>query len=184
MDKNEEMAAKQLANILTQTGMSVAQHATTPEISALDKHMAILKHLKTTYNLGHGNAYLLAIRIREHNSGGPETEDNLLDQQYSGAKASLLPIYNKIEEICNAMGDDVTKVIQKTGVAFRRNKMFILVQAPSAKRIQIGINLPNSTTHKRVKAIKGMCSHRIDIIELDEVDEQLSDWIQQAYNDC
>ncbi|MBL1421891.1 MAG: DUF4287 domain-containing protein [Alphaproteobacteria bacterium] len=184
MDKNQQIAATQLSNILTQTGKSVAQHATEPKIVSLNKHMEILKYLKSAYGLGHGNANLLATRIREYSAGGPESKDNLFNTQYSGSKAHLLPIYNEIAAICEAMGDDITKVIQKTGVAFRRNKMFALIQAPSAKRIQIGINLPASTNHSRVKVVKDMCSHRINITSINEVDEQLSGWISQAYKNC
>lgn len=174
-------ADKQLANIVASTGVTLAQFTAAIAQASLDKHGQIVAFLKKQYGLGHGNANLIAHRVREARAGGPTGDAELLDAQYRGAKAALRPIYEEITAIAQSLGDDVQTVVQKTGVSFRRAKQFALVQAPSAKRIQLGLNLDATPGNKRVVACKGMCNHKVNIHDASEVDDDLAQWLRDAY---
>ncbi len=175
-------AAKQLANIEADTGMTLAQFTAAIAETGLDRHGKILAHLKSEYGLTHGNANLLSARIREQLAGGPAGDDELLDAQYSGARAGLRPIYETLAELAGSVGTDVGKVVQKTGVSFRRNRQFALVQAPSSKRVQLGLKLDTTPDDPRVKETSGMCSHRVDITDPSEVDDDVAGWLRMAYD--
>ncbi|MEM7275993.1 MAG: DUF4287 domain-containing protein [Actinomycetota bacterium] len=174
-------AETQLRNIEESTGRSLAEFAALIAEAGLAKHGQIVAHLKAEYGLTHGNANLLAHRIRDELAGGPAPDEDLLAAQYAGAKAGLVPIYDRLAAVATGQGDDVDQVIQKTGVSFRRTKQFALVQAPSSKRIQLGLNLPTDPDDDRVRAVTGMCSHRIDITNVDQIDGDLEGWIAAAY---
>ncbi len=184
MKTPERLAATQLANILKDTGKPLAAHAGEVVDQGLEKHKEILNYLKDKYSLGYGNANLLAFRIKELRGGTPPTPDQLLEAQYEGAKAALVPMMEQLCALCEGMGQDVTRVVQKTGIAFRRNKMFALVQAPSSRRMHLGLNLEQTPEDQRIKAFKGMCSHRADLLSLQDIDEQVEKWIRNSYDRC
>jgi len=181
MPDPKQQAAKQLANVLETTGQTMAQHAAEIRKAKLDKHAAIVAHFKTAHGLGHGHANLLAHVVREALAGGPADAGDLLEAQYAGKKAALRPIYEELAAIARGMGSDVSVVIQKTGVSFRRRKQFALVQAPSATRIRLGLHLPKTPKSPRVEEAKGMCSHTVDIDDPDAVDDQVTSWIRASY---
>ncbi len=179
-----DAATKQLANILDATGKALSEHVAEIREADLQKHGEILAFFKSQHGLGHGNANLLAHEVRRVIEERNDTPDDLLADQYSGAKAALLPLFSEVSAMCEALGNDVTKVAQKTGVAFRRNKLFALVQAPSAKRLQIGLNLPNGFSHSSVKSMTGMCSHKMSLTSVAEIDDQIAGILREAYENC
>lgn len=174
-------AASQLANIEKATGLELADFIKEISGLGLEKHGQIVAHLKARHDLGHGNAGLIAKLVRDELAGGPPPPEELLAAQYTGAKAALLPIYEEVKAIAGSLGDDIEQVIQKTGVSFRRRKQFLLVQAPSSKRVQLGLNLPETPADDRVMETDGMCSHRVDVTSVDEVDNAVAGWIRTAY---
>ena len=109
------------------------------------------------------------------------TPEDLLAAQYAGARVGLRPIYEAVAAIAEGLGGDVQKVIQKSGVSFRRRKQFALVQAPSAKRVQLGLNLDATPDDPRVLAMSGMCTHRVELTDLAAVDGDVARWMRMAY---
>lgn len=148
----------------------------------IERHTEIIAFLKSTYGLTHGNANLLAHAVRERLAGGPATSDELLTAQYGGPKAALLPVYDKLSAVAEGLGTDVLKVVQKTGVSFRRKKQFMLVQAASAKRLRLGLNLDATPDDPRIVESGGMCTHTVDVTSRDAVDSDVEAWIRAAYD--
>ncbi len=171
----------QLANIEESTGQSVADYTAIVQESGLEKHGQIVALFKSEHGLTHGNANLMAHLVRESLAGGPPPPSELLSAQYVGAKEALLPIYKELASIAEGLGSDVQKVVQKTGVSFRRKKQFALVQAPSSKRVQLGLNLDQTPPDERVAETNGMCTHAMNITDIAGVDEAVAEWIRQAY---
>ncbi len=162
--------------------MTVAEFTEDVRKTGLEKHGQVVGYLKDKHGLTHGNANLVAHLVREQLAGGPPTTDELLAAQYEGGKAHLRPIYETLAKIATAQGDDVEQVIQKTGVSFRRRKQFALVLAASSKRVQLGLNLPTTPDDARVKEVTGMCTHRVDLAELTDVDAAVEAWIGASYD--
>jgi len=172
----------QLANIEAATGMTLADFTEAVRATGLQKHGQIVSYLKDEHGLTHGNANLLAHLAREQLAGGPPPAQALLDAQYEGGKVHLRPIYEALAQIAASQGDDVEQIIQKTGVSFRRRKQFALVQAPSSKRVQLGLNLPSTPDDERVREVEGMCSHRVDLTDAAAVDADVKSWISASYD--
>lgn len=175
-------AATQLENIEKSTGKSFDDFSKDIAGTGLKKHGQIVTYLKSEQGMGHGNANLVAKLFREEQEGGPAAADDLLAAQYAGAKSGLYAIYQEVTTVATSLGDDVEQVIQKTGVSFRRNKQFLLVQAPSSKRVQLGLNLDTTPADERVQETTGMCTHRVDITSVDDVDDAVAGWIGAAYD--
>ncbi len=172
----------QLRNIESATGMTMAAFATAVAERGIDGHGKILAFLKAEFGLTHGNANLVAFKVRELAAGGPAPTDDLLDAQYAGAKVALRPVFERLAAIAEGLGPDVQIVVQKTAVAFRRQRNFAVVQAASAKRVQLGLNLDTAPDDPRVVATPGaMCDYRVDVPDTTSVDADVARWLREAY---
>lgn len=172
----------QLRNIEAATGMSVSAFAAAVAEQGIEGHAKIVGFLKTEHGLSHGNANAVALRVRELAAGGPASPDTLLDAQYAGAKAALRPVYERLAGIAAGLGPDVEILVQKTGVAFRRRRQFAVVQAASASRVALGLNLGKAPGDPRVIATPGaMCAFRVDLPDEASVNAAVASWLAEAH---
>ena len=172
----------QLRNITAQTGMTVDAFATAVSARGPLTHGQIIALLKFEYGLTHGNANLIALRVREQLAGGPASTDDLLAAQYSGAKASLRPVHDRLVAFATGLGADVSVVVQKTGVSLRRRRQLGVIGAPAGGRVALGLNLPTTPADPRVIETAGMmCSHRVDLRAVEDIDADVMGWVTQAY---
>ena len=174
-------ADAQLGRIEAALGKTASDVADEVGRQGIERHSEIVAFLKVAHGLTHGNANLLAHEVRDRLAGGPQTSEDLLSAQYAGPKAALLPAYHALSAVAESLGPDVMKVVQKTGVSFRRKKQFALIQAPSAKRLRLGLNLSATPDDPRIVASSGMCTHAVDLTSPDAVDADVAAWVQAAY---
>lgn len=167
-------------NLPEKTGRSLQEWFAVLDAAAPEKHGQAMALLKGEHGMTHGFANLVALQHRAR-SAAPVTAEGLVDVQYTGAKAALRPILDRIRHAVVEFGDDVEVAPKKTGVSLRRRKQFALVEAASAKRVQLGINLADATPTERLKAAVGMCTHRVDLATIDDVDDELLGWLRDAY---
>jgi predicted transport protein len=102
--------------------------------------------------------------------------------QYAGDKAALKPIYDQLLAAITKFGADVEVSPKKAGVSFRRSKQFALVGPGSKTRLDVGLNLKGVPATDRLEAWTGMCTHRVRVEKLGDVDKQLLGWLRDAYD--
>ncbi len=123
-----------------------------------------------------------AVRFRSYEHQEPQAQ---VDAQYSGKKAALRPIYDRILKITLGLADDITIEPRKSYVAFARNKIFALVKASTMTRIDLGLKVKDAPNSSRLVEAPGFGSgsitHKVALHSLDEVDEQVAGWIESAY---
>lgn len=167
-------------NVPAKTGRSLDEWFAVVEDSGLTKHGQILSHLKSEHGMSHGFANLVAARYLARGESTRAGGD-LVDAQYAGRKAALRPLYDRLVAEVTAFGADVEVAPKKTGVSLRRRKQFALIEAPSATRLQLGLNLRDTPASDRLREVGGMCTHRVDVTSPDDVDEELVGWLRAAY---
>ena len=64
----------------------------------------------------------------------------------------------------------------------RRSRQFALIEVPSAKRIQLGLQLKGEPPTERLLPGNAMCSHKVNLATVDEVDDELLGWLRLAYD--
>jgi hypothetical protein len=105
--------------------------------------------------------------------------------QYAGAKAGLLPLYQRLAEASQALGSDVRLETRKTYVALVRRKQFGLIQASTKNRLDLGLKLPGVAPTERLQAAggfgSGQITHRVALTSLAEVDHEVLGWLKAAY---
>ena len=179
----EEMTEQMILNLPERTGKSLDEWLKITKASKLAKHGEIVSLLKTKHGVTHGYANIIALRTLQGGASAVSGGD-LLSAQYSGAKASMKPIYDKLIAAINQLGRDVEVSPKKTYVSLRRNKQFALIQPSTATRLDIGINLKGTTPTKRLEtsgSFNAMVSHRVRVENEKQIDAELVRWLKRAY---
>lgn len=183
----DQAFATQLRNIQAKTGRTLEELAALIHASGLTKHAEIRDMLKRDLGLGHGDANTLTHTVLK--SGGPAAErsaqsgDTVLDEIYTGPKAALRPIHEKLMGAIAEFGE--FEVAPKKGyVSLRRKKQFAMIGPATNTRVEVGLNLKDApgTARLEQQPPKGMCSHKVKVTAADQVDDELIAWIRQAYD--
>lgn len=151
--------------------------------SGVEKHKAMIDFLKNEHDFTYGFANFVAHKTRESDAASHD-EDDLIDAQYQG-KESLKPIYEKLLKGIMAFGDDVTITPKKAAVSCIRKHQFALIKPATKKRIDLGLKMKDVPTTERLGdsgPFGTMCTHRVQITDVNEVDAELLAWIKQAYD--
>jgi len=70
----------------------------------------------------------------------------------------------------------------KTSVSLYRHRQFAVITAASAKRVRLGIRLKSEAVSERLVAGDAMCSRRVDLSYVDDVDAGVLGWLLLAYD--
>lgn len=186
MAKNpEDMAASMIANMKEKTGKTLPQWLKITKATKLAKHGEIVKLLKSEHDVTHGFANLIAHKTLESDAGSAAGGgDDLVAQQYSGAKADLKPIYDALVKAVSKLGKDVELAPKKAYVSVRRNKQFAIIQPSTKTRVDVGINLKGAKVTDRLEksgSFNSMVSHRVRLESKADVDKELVAWLKAAY---
>ena len=133
--------------------------------------------------------------IAEHSvgkgdDGNPETylrqAKEFVDNMFSGAKESLLPIYNELLSLGRSLGADVKVCPCKTIVPLYRKHVFAQIKPTTRTRIDLGLALKDTKVPKRLIdtggfAKKDRISHRIEITSIKDIDVEVRKWLKIAY---
>jgi hypothetical protein len=182
--KPEEMLDSMLENLNDKTGKSLDEWIAIVQGAGVEKHREIINFLKSEHDFTYGYANLVATRVREAGSGGPKTEGNLVDAQYSGPKGGLRPIYDAIINSVQKYGGDMEISPKKTYVSLRRSKQFAIIQASTKTRVDVGINLKGVKPTERLEpsgSFNAMVSHRVRLSDAEDVNDELIKWLKDAY---
>lgn len=179
----EEMEATMVANLKDKTGRSLTEWLAIAKASRLEKHGALVNHLKGEFDLTHGYANLVAHKHLA-SSASAAAPDDLVAQQYAGKKAPLRPIYDALIAVVGKFGKDVELAPKKAYVSLRRSKQFGLIQPSTATRVDVGLCLGDAPPSGRLEAsgsFNSMVTHRVRIADSKEIDAELRGWLETAY---
>ena len=166
-------------NMPEKTGKSLDEWKKLLKTKNFAKHSEALKFLKTEHGVTHGFANTIVLLSKEEKT----SDDDLVTNQYKG-KENLIPIYEKLLSLVKTFGGDVNIVPKKTSVSIVRKKQFALISPASKSRIDLGLKIKDKPTGERLGdsgPFGTMCTHRVKISEVEEVDNELMNWLKEAY---
>lgn len=164
------------------TGKSLEEWIDLAKKANLEKHGAIVKHLKSEYGLTHGYANTVALKVREADAGSIDDSD-LLAAQYKG-KEHLKPIYDALVSYLHALGDDIDIVPKKANVSCRRKRQFALLQPSTKSRFDLGLKLDATDPQGELEPsgpFGTMCTHRIQLTSAEDITDTTQQWLKKAY---
>lgn len=182
MDKIDKAFETMIANLHKNTGKSLEEWITIVQKENFAKHGEIVKFLKEKHSLTHGFANLIGHRSKSSDAASAPNKDNLIIDQYKG-KETLMPIYECLSAKILSLGKDIEIAPKKANVSFRRSKQFVLIGPATKTRFEVGLFIKDIEPTERLKAEKPntMCSHKVSLTHIDEIDEELMNWITQSY---
>jgi len=182
MDKATETM---IENLHKNTGKTLEQWIDIVNSQNFAKHGEIIKFLKETHGLTHGFANLIAHKAKGSDAGSAENQDDLITKQYQG-KEHFKPIYDKLISEIQTYGKDIEIAPKNTYVSLRRKKQFAILNPATKTRFEIGINLKGQEPKGKLEAEKpnSMCSHKIKIAEIKDIDKVVFEWIKTAYENA
>ena len=185
MSSLDKATQTQLDNIQKKTGKSLNELSGIIQTSGLTKHGEIREYLKRELGLGHGDANALVHAVLQSDGqrlAQGKSDDQRLGEIYSGAKAHMRPIHEKLMQEIRKFG--AFEIAPKKGyVSLRRKKQFVMLGPKTNTRFEVGINVKDLKKNTRLlEQTKGsMCNYIINLTNAKEVDSELMAWIQAAY---
>jgi predicted transport protein len=133
----------------------------------------------------HGFANLIAHKTKGSDAGSAENQDDLITKQYQG-KEHFKPFYDKLMSEILSYGKDVEIAPKNNYVSLRRKKQFAILNPATKTRFEIGINLKGQEPKGKLEAEKpnSMCSHKINITDIKDLDNEVFEWIKAAYENA
>lgn len=179
----EEMWASVDAGLRRNTGSGLIEWVTKAKATGIDRHKALVDHLKSAEGLTHGYANSVALKTFGTDAGAIG-EEALMAAMFAGPKAGLRPIHDRLTVFLQGLGGDVEFAPKKGYVSVRRARQFAILQPSTKERFDLGLNLKGVEPGGRLEASgswNAMVSHRVRIGGLDEVDGEVEASLRDAY---
>ena len=188
MDSLDKARETQLQNIQTKTGKSLDELRDFIRKSGLVKHGEIREMLMRELGLGYGDSNsLVHYAFQSDGQSAAEAKgaslEEVVNEIYSGAKAPLKPIHDKVMAAVIDFGD--FEIAPKKGyLSLRRKRQFAMVGPGTKGRIEVGLNMKGveATSRLEMQPPGGMCQYKVKLSDVAEVDHELVAWIRQAYD--
>ena len=112
-----------------------------------------------------------------------------VEAMYGGARAGLRPIHDRLIQVSRALGSDVRVCPGKQSVPLFRAALFAEIKPVSRQRIELSLALKGASRdliRPPLAQIGGATrvarlTHRLAFDALDQVDQQVRDWLRAAY---
>ena len=168
--------------LLEKTGKSLDYWIDVVNKTKIEKHKAIVDYLKSEHGFTHGFANFVALKSKKSDAGSIN-DDVLLSNQYKG-KENLKPIHDKLILKIGTFGKDITITPKKDSVSIIRKKQFALIKPATKTRIDLGLKLKGKPISKRLEGsgpFGTMCTHRVRLENIKDIDNELLNWLKEAY---
>lgn len=166
-------------NMPEKTGKSLDEWKSVLKTKNFAKHSEAVNFLKKEHQVTHGFANTIVSLSKDEN----QDPTDLVQSQYQG-KEELLSLYNKLLAMVKSFGTDVTVTPKKTSVSIIRKRQFALIKPATKTRIDLGLKLKDTPITERLEnsgPFGTMCTHRVQLFEIDQIDDQLKTWLKEAY---
>ena len=186
MSDPAQALATQLRHIEAKTGQDLAALRMAITASGKVKHSEVRAWLMETYGLSYGDANSLvhfAANTKGSSTSHDTASDAALGDIYSGKKAHLRAVHETVMAAVQSWG--TFEIAPKKGyIALRRKKQFAMLGPKTADRAELGINLKEDLTSKRIVAQKpgGMCQYSVAIARPDDVDAEVLAVLRRAFD--
>ena len=186
---------KWVAELKEKTGRSVGEWIALVKKEGPKDEKSRREWLKSKHKLGTNSAWWILERAAGK-SGEEDTPEGYLaaavgyvEEQYSGPKTNLRPIYEQLLKLGKSMGSDVKACPCKTIVPLYREHVFAQIKPATNSRIDLGFalthykgKLPKRLVDTGGLAKKDRITHRIEITDAAEINNEVKMWLKTAYD--
>ena len=186
------MVEKWVTELPAKTGRSIEAWIALVKKSGPPTEKERREWLKKEHKLGSNTAWWIAERAEGQGGMNSEAEEYLkaaerfVANMFSGKKSGLAPLYAELLKLGFQMGKDVKACPCKTMVPLYRKHVFAQIKPTTNTRIDFGLALGDRKTPKRLIDTGGFekkdrITHRIEITQLPDIDDEVKRWLKTAY---
>ena len=189
------MVQKWIVELKPKTGRSLEEWIALVKKEGPKDYQARRAWLKSKHKLGSNSAWWIAERAdgKGDEEDSPErylaTAVRYVEEQYSGGKAAMRPVFEQLLALGKALGPDVKACPCKTMVPLYRKHVFAQIKPTTNTRIDFGLcfttysgRLPKRLIDTGGLAKKDRITHRIEVSSADQIDDDLKKWLCAAYD--
>ena len=169
-----------ISNMPDKTGKSLQEWQSILKKKSFTKHSEAVNFLKKEYQVTHGFANTIVSLSKDE----AQDASQLVRIQYQG-KEALIPMYESLLKTIKGFGNDITITPKKTSVSIIRKRQFALIKPATKSRIDLGLKLKDVPVNGRLEnsgPFGTMCTHRIQLTGVNQIDEEVKGWLHEAYN--
>jgi hypothetical protein len=188
------MVQKWVNDLKAKTGRSLDEWVALTKKSGPKGEKEKREWLKIEHKLGTNSAWWIAERA-EGRGGEEDSPERYLqaaagyvDEQYSGPKVGLRPIFAELLDLGKSLGADVKACPCKTMVPLYREHVFAQIKPTTNSRVDLGLvlakykgKLPRRLVDTGGLAKKDRITHRMDLKSVAEIDGDVKKWLKMAY---
>jgi uncharacterized protein DUF5655/uncharacterized protein DUF4287 len=188
------MVQKWVGELKDKTGRSLEEWMALLQKDGPTDEKSRREWLKTKHKLGTNSAWWLAERAA--GKGGEDDPESYLrsavrnvEEQYSGAKEKLRPIYDELLSLGKSTGADVKACPCKTIVPLYRKHVFAQIKPTTNTRVDLGLalaqykgKLPKRLIDTGGLAKKDRITHRMELKASVDIDGEVKRWLKVAYD--
>jgi hypothetical protein len=187
------MVQEWIKKLPEKTGKSLEEWVELVQKSGLTTHKERREWLKNEHKHGTNSAWWIAERAEGKGLGDGDPEaylksaEEFVEAQYSGPKADLRPIFDRVLQLAFSIGDHVKACPCQTIVPLYRRHVFAQIKPTTQTRIDLGFALGNMKTPKRLIDTGGLAkndriTHRIPLESVKDIDKEVERWLKTAYD--
>lgn len=187
-----KMVQNWIATLQEKTGRTLDQWVELIQTSGPKTTNSRRDWLQQEFQLGTSTATWLAQNVDGDSTwdGDPATylkaAAEYVEQMYSGVKADLRPLHDRLVKLARALGKDVKVCPCKTIVPLYRRHVIAEIKPAARNRIDFGLALGDTPFSARLRDTGGRSkkqriTHRIAITSLADIDDEVRHWLGIAY---
>jgi len=189
------MVQKWIAELKAKTGRSLEEWMAFVKKEGPKDEKSQREWLKIQHRLGTNAAWWIAARVagKESEEDSPEkylaAAPEYVEKQYSGKKGMLRPIYDELLRLGKSVAADVKACPCLTMVPLYRNHVFAQIKPTTNTRVDFGLSLthykgklPKRLVDTGGRAKKDRITHRIEISDVKQIDDDVKKWLKTAYD--
>lgn len=186
MERPDDMMTAVTASMRDRTGRTLEQwvHLVGAEGPDPLDQLAVRRWLKEQHGVLQNSAWTIADSAAQKAGWERPSVDGYIDGQYVGTRAALRPIFDRLRELAENLGDDVTVEGRSTYTPFVRGRQFAAVAAATRSRVDLGLRFVDVPASDRLAAAKapGQSTHKIGLTSAGEVDAEVESLLRAAYD--
>lgn len=175
-----------LGNLKEKTGKLLNEWHQILNEQAPEKHGEAMKILKGDHGITHGYANLIAQTFFKPELLSKDEVDGNPDDALLSGKEGLAQIFSGAKKQFEDIAGEVEFAYKKTYISLRTpKKQFALLQPSTKTRVDVGLNLKGVEPSGMAEAAgswNSMVTHRIKITDPNQVNAELKEWLQMAYD--
>ena len=181
----QDMMEAVTASMQERTGRTLEEWVALVQDSGVDPldQNAVRRWLKAEHGVKQNSQWAIADAAARAAGWVPPTLEEYIGSQYSGPKAHLRPIFERLREVIEALGTDVSVEGRSNYTPFVRRRQFAAVAAATKSRVDLGLRFKEAPASVILTPSKGpgQATHKVELTAVEGVTDEVQRLVAAAY---